>query len=570
MIASAKKIVSGEWLVMSGQWFGRYSWSLGLCSLSLVLGLWSFVQGGPLDEMSVERWAKLREAERYQLNIAEKYYREQQWKSAGTEYEKFLTLYEKSEGASYAQLKWSNCQVNLRRQNTAIKDGYKSVIDYWPDSPEAVIASYLIGKTSKDMGETKQAKKAYGDVIAKHPKHLAAVLSRVDLAEMALAEKDTERCVTLWKELTYDVDRKGDAASPCINASIYLARHHFMVGDFNEGQKALATSYKDNLPLYLRDGNYGQLLTILSNLTHPDKIKLDEKIKPLGPKLADGAVAYLRTQIPTDIKEEAKKTLARQNWIYVAEVYQAARQPDKQKEVYEQMLKVFSGEDQVLGLLGQWYKENNKYDDARKTYGQYKDAVEGQNQVALSYRQERKYDQAVDIYRKLSVQDKREKSASWLSTAAQTYREAGKPDLALAIYRDLIATDPKNGPSYQWEVAMTLYYANRWKEAIVAYRGTERFPENYQHMATCNRQLKQYDEAILLYRQIIAAKQEWGSWGLLQIAYTQEEAGRKEPAIKTFQQVCERFPKTGEASTAHVHLNNKYKINVTLGGAKDD
>ena len=90
------------------------------------------------DESALERWAKLGEADRYQLNIAEKYYREQNWKAALAEYEKFLTLYEKSGGAPYAQLKWSICQVNLHKSNTAIKDGFQSVIDYWPDSPEAL------------------------------------------------------------------------------------------------------------------------------------------------------------------------------------------------------------------------------------------------------------------------------------------------------------------------------------------------------------------------------------------------------------------------------------------------
>ena len=54
---------------------------------------------GTLDEMSLERWAKLREAERYQMNIAEKYFRESQWKVALTEYDKFLSLHEESEVA---------------------------------------------------------------------------------------------------------------------------------------------------------------------------------------------------------------------------------------------------------------------------------------------------------------------------------------------------------------------------------------------------------------------------------------------------------------------------------------
>src|SRR5207302_2743304 len=131
-----------------------------------VLALVLFVAGsaafaGPLDEMSLERWAKLREVERYQLNIAEKYFRESQWKVAGDEYEKFLKLYERSTGAPYAQLKWSMCQIKLRNLNTAIKDGFQSVIDYYPDAPEALTSALLIGRTQKDMGDVKAAKKAY-------------------------------------------------------------------------------------------------------------------------------------------------------------------------------------------------------------------------------------------------------------------------------------------------------------------------------------------------------------------------------------------------------------------------
>ena len=91
---------------------------------------------------------KLREAERYQLNIAEKYYRAADYKVAMTEYEKFLRLYEKSEGAAYAQLKWSLCLVQRRQQNTAIRDGFQSIMDYWPDSPEAIASWAISSKIS--------------------------------------------------------------------------------------------------------------------------------------------------------------------------------------------------------------------------------------------------------------------------------------------------------------------------------------------------------------------------------------------------------------------------------------
>lgn len=59
------------------------------------------LQADPLDTISLERVKQLREVERYQLEVAEKYYREKNWKVAIAEYEKFLSLYEQSDGASY-------------------------------------------------------------------------------------------------------------------------------------------------------------------------------------------------------------------------------------------------------------------------------------------------------------------------------------------------------------------------------------------------------------------------------------------------------------------------------------
>ena len=53
-------------------------------------------------------------------------------------------------------------------------------------------------------------------------------------------------------------------------------------------------------------------------------------------------------------------------------------------------------------------------------------------------------------------------------------------------------------------------------------------------MAWCHRQLKEYKEAIALYSQIIAGHEPSAPWALLQIGYTQEQAGEKENAIKSF------------------------------------
>jgi tetratricopeptide (TPR) repeat protein len=361
------------------------------------------------------------------------------------------------------------------------------------------------------------------------------------------------------------VERKGDAAVPCVQASQQLARHSFTTGDFAEGLKALQTSYKDEvLVAQLMHDQVGRLPLILQELTG----QADEAVKKRALKVTDEAVAYLRAQVKSDLADAQRKPPGIACWYYIADLQRSARRPDKEREVYEEIIKTLGSDDQALGRLAFWYKTNGPRDQARATYLKFKDVAEGQRQIAVSWIEENKFDPAIEIFRKLAL-EKEADAPKWLGQVAATYRRAGKPDQAIAVYRELLTRDAKNADSYHWETAQTLFEAQRWKDALTAYRGTERFPHNYQQMATCHRQLKQYDEAIALYLQIITGHPPTASWAQLQIAYTQEQAARKEAAIKAFKQVCDRYPKTQEGSTAHEHLNRVYKISVTLGGAKD-
>ncbi len=88
-------------------------------------------------------------------------------------------------------------------------------------------------------------------------------------------------------------------------------------------------------------------------------------------------------------------------------------------------------------------------------------------------------------------------------------------------------------------------------------------------MASCHRRLKQFKEALVLYHQ---ARADRGSAheASIQIGYTYEQYSQKKNAIKWFQQTCKLYPKNSQASRAHAHLQTKYKISVTLGGANEE
>ena len=513
-----------------------------------------------LDEMSLDRWAKLREAERFQLNVAEKYYRERNYKVALNEYEKFLTLYETSEGAAYSQLKWSLCLVQLKKLNTAISDGFRSVVDYWPESPEATSAAFYIGRTYKNMGETRKAKKAYQEVLEKHPKHLVAIYSLTDMADLASITRDIDDQVEAWKKLTFGFERNKDNATYCQNASRSLASHRFRNVKFTEGVESLATTYTElNLPPNVASYSRGQV----EFLTRGDENRAK------GLKLADQTVAWIRQQAPTG-NEEAQVNLAISYWYLMADVHSASRRPNKVLETYAESLKKFGAKDETYRRIAEFYKGQDNYDKARAEFAKFENKIEGNSQIGYSYRQQSNFDLAVVSYRRNLNLDQ-ENLVKWSGIIGDTLRDGRKFPEALATYTGLIQTDTANSQTWLWRIAdMYQRYAGDYKQAIGYYRQCTNFPTNYQRMAECHIALKQHKEAIILYGQIMGGATKTAPWALLQIGYTHEKAGAKEKAIQSFQQVCKRFPKDGHASTAHAYLQDKYKITVTLGGAKTE
>ncbi|MEX2216793.1 MAG: tetratricopeptide repeat protein [Phycisphaeraceae bacterium] len=476
------------------------------------------------DEMSLERWAKLREVERHQLNTAEKYFGKGEWKIAIAEYEKYLKLYETSEAAPYSQMKWSICQVHLRKLNTAIKDGFQSVIDYWPDSPEAVKSSYLIAETYKDMGQALNAKKAYAKVIETHPDDVVAVRSKRDLLELARKENDEKKILAILNDLTFTTKRTADSQSYCVTSARELSEYFLYRGEFDEAVKALETSYKDE-----------SLTRAIYEISHGPIQRLtgDAAKKVMGEKLADAVIARIEGHIPL-LTDDKQKAHARGYYYWIAEVHSRAKRDDVQLKVFQQMEKLFGVDDGLLGQFALWYRNHNKRDLARAMYARFENQVTGQSNIALMWREEKKWDEAI------------------------------------AVYEGLEKTDSERAGNWRWQIAECYDSSGRLKEAIHSYRLSDRYPQCLTSMASCHRRLKEYQPAIELYAQVITAYPDQGASARFEMAKTYEQMDKQENAIRAYQQVCRDYPRSGHASEAHAHLQNKYKINVTLGGAKEE
>jgi tetratricopeptide (TPR) repeat protein len=531
------------------------------CAALLIVFLYSTVFSAAvvpkaLDEMSLDRWAKLRELERFQLQTAEKYYREQNWTVAAAEYEKYLQLYERSEGAPYAQLKWSLCQVRLHKANTAIKDGFQSVIDYWPDAPDAVLAAYYMGDTYKGMGQTAKAKRALAEMVEKHPQHPAAVRAITVLLEIAESENDRPAQAALWKRLALEVPRTRENRRICAQAAGNLASYLFSQAALKEGIQALSSNYSDDeLPARVLEYLRGPLAALAEQSASRSK----------ADKLLELAVVWFHERIPRQPATAEQKAAARDLWLAIADLQAAARADARVAETYEQISKFFGADDTVLGRMAVWYESIGRDDDAHRTYRRFADKSAGLAQLASSHRRRKQCDGAVAVYRELASVDP-QRAIHWQGEIGGTYCENKQYQEAVATYRELLEQDVAHADQWRWKLASSYMAARSFKEAIVQFRQCERFPANYREMAACQRHLKQFDEAIMLYHQIIGGDPKSAPLAMLEIAQTLEQAGRTEKAIKAFQDVCRLYPRDPCASKAHAHLQSKYKISVTLGG----
>ena len=472
----------------------------------------------PLEQIPVATFEKMKEVERYQMRIAEKHYTGGAFKTALAEYEKFLTLYEKSPGAPYAQLMWSHSMMRLKKPKTALREGFQSVIDYWPESEEAVISAYCIADAYRTMGEVSDAKKAFRFLIKEYPAHEIAIRSRLDLLHYARLEKDEASHLALLNDLTYKLERNEKSKAACEEASRELAQIHFFAQRFDDGKKALATTHEGDA---LFDAVYGISAKTVGHL--------------LGNKEARTAALTLGDQLLNELRVESKRRpKIEKDLLYrAADLNGTLGRPAEIWKLYTEIGDRFGRDDGLLGYMAAWYKARDKRPEARGIYAEFKDQVAGLKNIA-----------AMDL-------------------------EDGKINEAIGVYRKLIEIDGDHADDHLWAIASCYEKLSDWKKAIATYRQIDRFPDNHFRMAACHRQLKEQSEAIVLYNQIKVVDNA-APEATLQIGFTYEEAKEKEKAIRTFQLTCKRFPKSEQASKAHAHLQNKYNINVTLGGVEEE
>src|SRR5690606_10945470 len=126
---------------------------------------------------------------------------------------------------------------------------------------------------------------------------------------------------------------------------------------------------------------------------------------------------------------------------------------------------------------------------------------------------------------------------------ASAYRRGELYADAIKVYEELVTLDPERADDWRWQIANSYHEMGKHREALASYRQCNPTIGCFQQMARCHRSLKEYKEALVLYSQIINESQPHAPWATMEIARTYEQSGNPEAAIKTFQNLCKKYPK---------------------------
>ena len=488
--------------------------------LATVLILAGAVAAAPPREtfpkLDLQRYADLREAERYQMDVADKLFGQEKWQAAQAEYEKFLKVYPKSIGLAFAQLRIAECQEYQLFTNTAI-DEYKAVPKFFPKSPEAPLAAFAIGRCLEAAGEFEKAIDQYDAVCRDYPKATICGDALWAGADLAQRKNKLDVAVQFRRRIVSDYAQSNRMA----NAAYWLTQHYLLAEKNTDAAREFALKVLD--PTYA-ERYLGDLLL--------------ERARQ-GDKDAAGWADLAVERYKAVLAQWPKSGHAHESSHAIIECY---RRTDRIKEALAAVrdhLALYPDDDQARYLAGIMLERQGKWDDARNVWFlQYHNKAEGAWQVAESYHRQRKYDQAE------------------------------------AAYIGMLTTYPKMSATVLNRAGeMHLHGTGNYEKAVSFFRQSEYNPPHYLfQVAESYRRWGKLDEALRTLAEIrgfFPDNAPEAMWRQAHVYEQRKKQGDDSLAIGVLKKICDDHPRSPQSSLAHHRLQDVYKISYTGGAMKE-
>ncbi|MBI2190864.1 MAG: tetratricopeptide repeat protein [Planctomycetes bacterium] len=478
-------------------------------------------------KLDIERFKSLREAERYQMELAGKQFKAGQWEAAINEFGKFLKLHQDSDSCSYAQHMVGVSYENNRYVNEAFKQ-YQKVLDYYPNSPEAPYAVFRMSQChfksgDMDMGREGLLKIVSNKAYAGHSLVAEVLWQLSDLA--AGGEKPRPDLVIEYrKRIVLEYQQQNPNL---YNRSVdWLARNYATQEDDPVSAREMILRYpgmtREEAEMWMAD----------RYLEAANARRDSEEGKKFRQKARD-IWSHFHEKFP-NATSYAKRCL-----LSHAQSYRDEGNANKALELYALYLNQWPNDDGARNNIAYYLGyELKRWNDARLEYTKLQDKMLGQWQIAESYR----------------------------------YQGAEKADDAIAGFQKVIDTDFVRYAQGMYHMAWVYYHhKGDFEKAMKLYMESNYSPpEHLFRVAECLIALKRYEPAVKQYAEIISFFKESAPRAYLAMgdAYL-NYLKKQDDAVKVYRIVCRQFPRSSEASQAHLRLENLGVV-ITEGGVEKE
>jgi len=502
--------------------------------------------------LDMERYQRLREAERYQMDVAEKLFERKVWKAARTEFRKFATLYAESNCVPYCRYQIAECYRNEKLINTAIKE-YARVVDFWPRSHDSPLAQYRIAECHWSMGEKGKAVAAWGKLVEKFPKTNMCIGALTYQAEYYFTKNKPEIAVEKLHAVVFDYQRaKGWERAWSAAWNKLLNSYISSV----QPAKAVETAIK----VYGKE--YGPIYTARRFLGAGRQIKTSKGGKKKAEAAFNAASAIYRSIMSEGENKRYSKDAAREIGAALAEqgMFEEA------EKAHKKALKKYPKDDGLCIAYGMFLESRQRYNEAAAAYSSCQSSFKGRKAVADMFYRRKMTEECVGHLKALAADFQAEAPDIYMDVASR-YAGSRQWGKASKTYLEIIEKFPQKSDDAYWHLGYLHHYRmGKPVKAIKYYSMSNKEPESLFRMADCQRRMKKYEEGIKTLSEVVGFFPKRAAEAQLRIAEYFSSWGKKELAVKAYMKVCDGYPRSRWARTAHDVLELTYKIPYTGGG----
>lgn len=513
--------------------------------------------------------------EAHQLSQAENQFFAKNHAAARSAYDSFLLEFPKSEAVPFVLLRKGRSLHFENKRFEAIKV-YQEVVDYFPnDLPYAAAALYYIGVAQEQNGDTSKAFQTWAKLAEDADYRRQSVVAPA-MIKLAQKEENPEQRTKYYRMLAKDYRTTNpQVAQDAINRVI---GHHVAalnIGPLREfyvevggwGAQPAEISAEDNSWTYW--SRIVETINAQGNFDERQRARAMEFfghwVKTLE-AVSDPGVAQARRNYQFRLDGDSKKWwedfwksfTAREasaghvtGYLFWIRDYKGADSTTRQKEVLSRAdfsKFTFAEMERLLSILIGEYRNFPLAQEIlpRFPWANFSDEQKGQlmghHQIGgVSFHI------AKDIAG--TFQNKQLGQMRLLHVANATNQTG--PGLELA--EQMIAV-PEYAGEAMWVKGQLLYKANRFEDAVVVLRQSDRQPHSGFLTSEALVRLGKFDEAVAQLREIESFFEPNAPNAALRIANVYRDAGKKDERIAALRAVLRKYPKSPESNTAHLEL----------------